>query len=391
MKKILLFLSIPFISFGQTGFTGKPQYSIKVKRMTADTGNVVMKDLGVIMIELYPAIAPKAVANFDSLAKNGLYDSTAFHRVIPGFVVQGGDPNSINQTRDTWGYGQVGQKTVPAEFSVLKHLRGTLAAARSTNINSATSQFYICVAPQPSLDGKYTIYGHVISGMDVVDTIVKSQRDTKDNPFRKIDMFVTRTGSNDSVPAVPSLVLPANKAVAVEDTQEFQWTKVPAALMYTAIFCEDSLFQGFIIKKNSIVNSAVVTGLKSFTKYYWKVQSNNGGNVSPFSSVFVFNTGVYMGVNDLLNDTKGTLSQNIPNPATGQTKISFTLSKNTPVTLKVFDITGKLISEPLNKLGMIGSHTVELDLRNYKPGVYIYQLNTDSGSINKKMIVLGDR
>ena len=137
---------------------------------------VLETNYGRIVIEFLPRIAPKHVDNFKSLAKEGFYDGTKFHRIVkdknkPG-AIQGGDPNTINGDPSIWGQGQRGQKTVPAEFSTLKHERGTVSAARrSDDINSATSQFFICVAAQPSFDNQYSIFGRVIEGMNVVDSI----------------------------------------------------------------------------------------------------------------------------------------------------------------------------------------------------------------------------
>ena len=126
-------------------------------------------DRGNIVLELYPAVAPKTVANFEKLAKDGFYNNLTFHRVEPGFVVQGGDPSGN-------GTGGPGYE-LPAEISPTeKHLRGTLAMARKgDNVNpdrkSSGSQFYICLAPAPFLDGQYTSFGAVVAGMDVVDKI----------------------------------------------------------------------------------------------------------------------------------------------------------------------------------------------------------------------------
>jgi|HubBroStandDraft_6_1064221.scaffolds.fasta_scaffold351385_2 peptidyl-prolyl cis-trans isomerase B (cyclophilin B) len=126
-------------------------------------------DKGKIIVELYPGVAPKTVDNFEKLAKKGFYDNLTFHRVVPGFVVQGGDPKGN-------GSGGPGYD-VPGEISTSeKHLRGTLATARlGDDVNpdrkSSGSQFYICLEPQPGLDGQYTIFGGVIKGMDVVDQI----------------------------------------------------------------------------------------------------------------------------------------------------------------------------------------------------------------------------
>jgi len=126
-------------------------------------------DRGTIVIELYPAVAPKTVANFEKLSKDGFYNNLTFHRVEPGFVVQGGDPQGN-------GMGGPGYD-VPAEISPTeKHLRGTLAMARKGDqVNperkSSGSQFYICLAPAPFLDGQYTTFGGVVEGMNVVDQI----------------------------------------------------------------------------------------------------------------------------------------------------------------------------------------------------------------------------
>jgi peptidyl-prolyl cis-trans isomerase B (cyclophilin B) len=126
-------------------------------------------DRGNIVIELYPNVAPKTVANFEKLSKDGFYNNLTFHRVEPGFVVQGGDPSGN-------GTGGPGYE-LPAEISPTeKHLRGTVAMARkSDQVNperkSSGSQFYICLEPAPFLDGQYTIFGGVVEGMDVVDKI----------------------------------------------------------------------------------------------------------------------------------------------------------------------------------------------------------------------------
>ena len=211
MKKNLLFLFLlPLLAFGQASFTGKPRYSILTKRSGAL--------LGEIRVELFPAIAPLAVANFDSLVKMHFYDSTAFHRVVPGFVIQGGDPNSRSGPRSTWGQGNPSQKKVPAEFSAVSHARGILSAARDTSPNSADSQFFICVAAATSLDGKYSAYGRVISGMNIADLIVNSPRDANDNPNQKIEMFVTYIGSNDTVPDASTLISPSSGAQGVPDS-----------------------------------------------------------------------------------------------------------------------------------------------------------------------------
>jgi cyclophilin family peptidyl-prolyl cis-trans isomerase len=131
-------------------------------------------DRGTVVIELYPEVAPKTVENFEKLVSDGFYNNLTFHRVVPGFVVQGGDPAG-NGTGGP-GYDVVGE-IKPGE----KHLRGTVATARTGDeVNpqrkSSGSQFYICLEPQPGLDGQYTIFGCVIAGMDVVDKIQRGDR-----------------------------------------------------------------------------------------------------------------------------------------------------------------------------------------------------------------------
>ena len=162
----------------------RPKYSIKVISQGETWGEITL--------ETFPDVAPLHAANFDSLVVNKAYDGCAFHRVIPGFVIQGGDPNSISGPRSSWGMGNPNQKRVPAEFSDLPHKRGILSAARSSDPNSATSQFFICVDNAFSLNNNYTVYGQVLSGIEIVDKIVKSKRDKNNNPIEKIEMYITK-------------------------------------------------------------------------------------------------------------------------------------------------------------------------------------------------------
>lgn len=150
------------------------------------------KELGKIVLELFPDKAPKHCKNFDSLVAAKFYDGCAFHRVIPGFMIQGGDPNSKDKDKSTWGMGAGGQTRVPAEFNDTKHTRGILSAARTSDPNSATSQFFIMVANAPHLDGQYSAYGKVVSGMEVADKIVNSPRDSRDNPTDKISFTIKK-------------------------------------------------------------------------------------------------------------------------------------------------------------------------------------------------------
>ncbi len=146
--------------------------------------------LGLIEIGFLPDKAPGHVKNFKDLARKGFYDGTIFHRVIPGFMIQGGDPNT--KTDDVSGYGLGGPGyTINAEFNDTPHSRGILSMARSQDPNSAGSQFFIVVKDSPFLDGKYTVFGKVRSGMDIADKIVSSRRNRRDNPVERIEMKVT--------------------------------------------------------------------------------------------------------------------------------------------------------------------------------------------------------
>jgi peptidyl-prolyl cis-trans isomerase B (cyclophilin B) len=145
-----------------------------------------MADGGEITIKFYTSKAPGHVDNFKSLARTGYYDGTTFHRVIPGFMIQGGDHQSKDDNPRNDGRGNPGYY-IDAEFNDMLHRRGIVAMARSEHPNSAGSQFYIMVSNDAQwgkiLDGKYTVFGSVIDGMDVVDRIVATPRDKRDRPL----------------------------------------------------------------------------------------------------------------------------------------------------------------------------------------------------------------
>lgn len=206
-------------------------------------------EAGDILLVFYPELAPHHVANFEHLVRTGFYDGTRFHRIVPGFVIQGGDPNSkdddprndgmggpkvrdvlteaewqalakANEVLSAKGYaGLDGDARLKAEFSTTaKHVRGTLSMARSQDVDSAGSQFFICVADTPALDGKYTIFGQVVSGMEVADKIVSAEK----NPAAGRD-----------APAAPVQII---KATVIEGTagltpaERAAWDAMPAAL-----------------------------------------------------------------------------------------------------------------------------------------------------------------
>lgn len=146
--------------------------------------------IGEIVLKFHPDVAPGHVNNFIKLAKEGFYDGTTFHRVIPGFMIQGGDPNSKTADRSSHGMGGPGYK-VKAEFNSMPHKRGIVSMARANDPDSAGSQFFICVSDANFLDWQYTAFGEVESGMDVADKIVNMKRDGRDNPLERAEMTVT--------------------------------------------------------------------------------------------------------------------------------------------------------------------------------------------------------
>ena len=151
----------------------------------------VETSMGRIRIALDQEKAPISVANFAKYARAGHYAGTVFHRVMPNFMIQGGDPNTKDKAAPRGRHGSGGPGySIPAEFNDTPHKRGILSMARSSDPNSAGSQFFICVADAPSLDRKYTAFGRVLRGMDAADKIVSSPRDGNDNPNERIDMKV---------------------------------------------------------------------------------------------------------------------------------------------------------------------------------------------------------
>jgi peptidyl-prolyl cis-trans isomerase B (cyclophilin B) len=148
---------------------------------------VIETNLGKIVIEFFPEDAPKTVENFVKLASSSFYDGTLFHRVIPGFMIQGGDPNTKNGNRRSWGTGGPGY-TVKAEFNSRSHARGIVSMARAQDPDSAGSQFFIVVKDSKFLDRQYTVFGRVVEGMDVADKIVNLKRDGNDAPLEDAKM-----------------------------------------------------------------------------------------------------------------------------------------------------------------------------------------------------------
>jgi cyclophilin family peptidyl-prolyl cis-trans isomerase len=159
---------------------------------------------GEIDIRFYPDVAPNHVKNFIDLAEKGFYNGTKFHRVIPGFMIQGGDPNTKSGDPSMWGTGGSGTN-VKGEFSTVKHKRGIVSMARSQSRDSASSQFFIMVNDYPSLDGEYSVFGQVTKGMDVADKIVSSPKGMNDRPNNPvtIDKVVIRDARADEQGPAP--------------------------------------------------------------------------------------------------------------------------------------------------------------------------------------------
>ncbi len=153
------------------------------------TKAVIETKFGSITLKFFPDVAPGHVKNFIDLARKGSYNGTTFHRVIPGFMIQGGDPNTKNPDRSKHGMGGPGY-TIKAEFNEKPHKRGTLSMARAGHPDSAGSQFFICVKDSPSLDRNYTVFGEVESGMEAADKIVSQPKDPNDNPLDRVEMKV---------------------------------------------------------------------------------------------------------------------------------------------------------------------------------------------------------
>ena len=149
---------------------------------------IIKTGFGNIKFSLLPDIAPETVRNFSQLAKSKFYNETLFHRVIPGFMIQGGDPNTKNPDKSTWGQGGPGYN-LKAEFNTRSHLRGIVSMARANDPDSAGSQFFIVTSDSTFLDRQYTVFGEVVDGMEVADKIVNLPRDGNDCPNQEAKML----------------------------------------------------------------------------------------------------------------------------------------------------------------------------------------------------------
>jgi peptidyl-prolyl cis-trans isomerase B (cyclophilin B) len=167
----IIFIMVSSLSSFAAGqdSTKAPKVEVKkyMKRVANNPEIAIDTDFGVMKLELFRDVAPGHVDSMLSLIRKGFYNGLTFHRIIDGFMIQGGDPKG-NGTGDA-GYN------LKAEFSDVKHIEGTLSMARSQDVNSASSQFFICLAPTPHLDGKYTVFGQLMEGYDVLHKIGKTK------------------------------------------------------------------------------------------------------------------------------------------------------------------------------------------------------------------------
>lgn len=152
------------------------------------TEALIETNFGKIKIKLLPEIAPETVRNFITLTKSSFYDGTLFHRVIPKFMIQGGDPNTKESDKSVWGQGGPGYN-LKAEFNSRSHLRGIVSMARSTDPDSAGSQFFIVTSDSTFLDRQYTVFAEVVEGLEIADKIVNLPRDGKDCPLEEAKML----------------------------------------------------------------------------------------------------------------------------------------------------------------------------------------------------------
>ena len=195
MRKLLisalaLALATPLPAADAPAQTQKTQGAPKMESKSPHPVATIQTNKGTITLELLPELAPESVKNFVDLAGSGYYNGTKFHRVISNFMIQGGDPNSKTPNTSSWGMGN-GPRRIKAEFSPAEkasHVRGMVSMARSSDPNSASCQFFIVQGDSKFLDGQYSIFGKVLTGMDVVDAIANTPRDAGDRPLENVTM-----------------------------------------------------------------------------------------------------------------------------------------------------------------------------------------------------------
>ncbi|MDC3166317.1 peptidylprolyl isomerase [Candidatus Marinimicrobia bacterium] len=187
----------------QSNISEKTTDSKTISDVPKEDYAVISTSFGDMTVQFFEGAAPKHVESFKTHANNGFYNGTIFHRVIPGFMIQGGDPNTKGENKASYGTGGHSAKyygigieddsktwNLPAEFNNIKHTRGILSMARSNDPNSGGSQFFICAANVPHLNSKYTVFGQVVEGDEIIDQIINLPRDARDNPNRRVEMSV---------------------------------------------------------------------------------------------------------------------------------------------------------------------------------------------------------
>jgi peptidyl-prolyl cis-trans isomerase B (cyclophilin B) len=193
MKRVLGFILLTLLVIGVLFMSTEKENNVAV----------ISTNFGDMVVEFYPDIAPMHVDSFMALANEEYFNGTTFHRVIPGFMIQGGDPNSRNENRATHGTGGRAGKffglgneedpstwLIPQEFSDTPHVKGILSMARTNDPNSASSQFFVCHDNANFLDNNYTVFGKVIDGLDIIDEIANVAKDQNDNPLERVEMSI---------------------------------------------------------------------------------------------------------------------------------------------------------------------------------------------------------
>jgi peptidyl-prolyl cis-trans isomerase B (cyclophilin B) len=194
----MLLFSVALATAAETNnaAAAKPETQPESKPVAAQEVAVVKTSEGEMVLEFWPDVAPGHVENFKKLAKQGFYDGTCFHRVIKGFMIQGGDPNTKDESKkDSWGMGGPGYQ-IKAEFNNKPHVRGVLSMARSGHPDSAGSQFFICHGAPRFLDNQYTAFGKLIKGDDVLEKIATTPTERPDRPVKRVNI--------DSIKIVPA-------------------------------------------------------------------------------------------------------------------------------------------------------------------------------------------
>lgn len=200
---LILLFGVALATAAETNNAATPKAEAKkeeVKPATAVKEVAVVKTSeGEMVLEFWPDVAPGHVENFIKLAKQGFYDGTCFHRVIKGFMIQGGDPNTKDESKkNSWGMGGPGYQ-IKAEFNSKPHVRGVLSMARSSDPNSAGSQFFICHGDPRFLDGQYTAFGKLIKGDDVLEKIATTPTERPDRPIKRVNIDSIKIVAADSI------------------------------------------------------------------------------------------------------------------------------------------------------------------------------------------------